>query len=61
MNNIIEDAKIAIDQAVALLVVLQNSFAGEDGAPDPSVCADAAAGIVRILKSVSKDLDDLID
>ena len=60
-QNTIEDVKAAIDQAAALLAIMENSLAGTDGAPDPGQLADAAAGIERILNTASADLDKLAE
>ncbi len=55
----IEEAKTALDEATGMLAVLRNSLAGSDGTTEPEQITEAAAGIERIVRTVSGDLDRL--
>ena len=57
--EVIEDVKETINQAFALLVVVENSLVGTDGSPDPATLAEAVAGIERILQNAGAELDQL--
>ena len=56
--------EISIDEireASALLGIMQNAFAGKDGAPNPEECSVAISGIIRTLDRVSSELDQVAD
>ena len=55
----IENSITELDQAAGMLAVMQNALATPDGSPDPVNLTEATAGIERILRNVSKDLDEL--
>ena len=58
-HDILEDSISAVNQAVGMLVVIQNALAGTDGAADPDHLAEAVAGVERILRTAGADLDKL--
>lgn len=55
----IENSITELDQAAGMLAIMQNALAATDGSPDPANLTEAAAGIERIVRTVSGDLDRL--
>ena len=55
----IEDSITELDQAAGMLAVMQDALSAPDGAPDPVNLTEATAGIERIVRNVSKALDEL--
>lgn len=55
----IEDSITELDQAAGMLAIMQDALSAPDGSPDPGNLTEATAGIERIVRNVSKALDEL--
>ena len=55
----IENSITELDQAAGMLAIMQDALSAPDGSPDPGNLTEATAGIERIVRNVSKALDEL--